>query len=231
MSDFLYESILIGKKPKKLVIFLHGYKSCIDDLRPYVEILKQQLDDTLVIIPSSGVECERNPQKKQWYALFDVDPLKKRRDPATSVKEIISIYNKLGDRISFVAKKINLFISSIQKQFGISNKNTFIMGFSQGAMLAIYTGLSRSYRVGGVFSLAGIICGKDMLEKELNSNPNVYLFHGTSDLAVQYKTLKYTKSWLDKHNIAWESIEYDGVEHKIIDDEMIDVAMIINKSN
>ena len=77
MSDFLYESILIGKKPKKLVIFLHGYKSCIDDLRPYVEILKQQLDDTLVIIPSSGVECERNPQKKQWYALIEADEILK----------------------------------------------------------------------------------------------------------------------------------------------------------
>ena len=69
-----------------------------------------------------------------------------------------------------------------------------------------------------------------MLERELSSYPNVYLFHGTNDLAVQFKTLKYTKSWLDKHNIDWEAIEYSGIEHKITDDEMIDAATIINKS-
>ena len=173
--------------------------------------------------------CEKNPTKLQWYPLVDIDPLKKRRDPNTSTKDIINIYNKTGERISRVSKKINKFISSIQQQHKISNKNTYIMGFSQGAMLAIYTGLSRRYKVGGVFSFAGIICGKDQLEKELISTPVVYLFHGTSDLAVQHKTLAYTKSWLEKHNIDWEAIEYEGIEHKLIEDEMLDASNIINR--
>jgi phospholipase/carboxylesterase len=229
MCNFFYKSILIGNKAKKLVIFLHGYKSCIDDLLPSVEILKKELNDTLIIIPASDMVCERNPSKLQWYPLVDIDPLKKRRDPNTSTKDIINIYNKTGERISIVSKKINNFISSIQQQYKISNKNTYIMGFSQGAMLAIYTGLSRRYKVGGVFSFAGIICGKDKLETELTSTPSVYLFHGTRDLAVQYKTLVYTKSWLKKHNIDWEAIEYEGIEHKLIEDEMLDASNIINR--
>ncbi len=229
MCNFSYKSVFTGNKPKRLVIFLHGYKSCIDDLLPSIEVLKNKLNDTLFIIPSSDMVCEKNPSKLQWYPLVDVDPLKKRRDPNTSTKDIINIYNKTGERISDVSKRINLFINSIQKEYKISNKNTFIMGFSQGAMLAIYTGLSRRYKVGGVFCFAGIICGKDKLEKELSSNPIVYLFHGTNDLAVQYKTLKYTKTWLKEHNIDWESFEYDGIEHKLIDDEMFDASDIINR--
>ena len=82
---------------------------------------------------------------------------------------------------------------------------------------------------GGVFSFAGIVCGKDMLEKELASRPGVYLFHGTSDLSVQYKTLDFTKEWLDRHDIDWEAIEYDGIEHRLIEDEMKDAAEIINR--
>ena len=59
--------------------------------------------------------------------------------------------------------------------------------------------------------------------------PGVYLFHGTSDLSVQYKTLDFTKEWLDRHDIDWEAIEYDGIEHRLIEDEMKDAAEIINR--
>ena len=231
MSDFSYQSFKIGNEPKKLIVFLHGYNSCIEDLLPSIKVLESNLSDTIIVAPSSELTCERNPLKKQWYALTDIDPDKRRRNPVTSTNEIIDIYNKTGERISNVAKRINKFITKLQKEYKITNKNTYIMGFSQGAMLAIYTGLTRKTKVGGVFPFAGVICGKDMLEKELNTNPNVYLFHGTSDLAVQYKTLEYTKDWLDKHNIYWEAIEYEGIEHKLITDEMLDATEIINRNN
>ena len=229
MNDFAYQSFLIGNKAQKLVIFLHGYNSYIEDLLPFIDVLKKQLNNTLIVAPLGGEISEKNPLKKQWYALNDIDPNKKRRDPNTSVNDIIKIYNKTGDRISFVSKNINRFISNIQKEYKIKNKDTFIMGFSQGAMLALYSGLSRQYKVGGVFVFAGIVSGKDMLEKEIRSKPYVYLFHGTSDVSVQYKTLRFTKKWLNSQGIEWEAIEYDGIEHRLIDDEMLDASKIVNR--
>ena len=229
MSNFLYQSFFIGDKVQKLIVFLHGYNSCIDDLLPSIGILKKELNNTLIVIPSSDDICARNPNKKQWYALNDVDPEWKRRNPATSIEEIIEIYNRTGNRISKVSKELNSFISSIQKKHKITNKNTYIMGFSQGAMLAIYVGLTRRYKVGGAFCFAGIVCGRDMLEKEITSKPKVYLFHGTNDFSVQYKTLGYTKDWLSMHDIDWEAIEYEGIEHRLIDDEMFDTADFLNE--
>lgn len=230
MNDFEYKSFGSEKNATKLIIFLHGYNSCIEDIEPYATLLSQKLKDTIIIVPQSNMVCERNPHKKQWYALVDVDPERKRRKPETPTDEIVEIYNKTGQRISKVAKDINLFITHMQKKLHISNKNTFIMGFSQGAMLAIFTGLTRRYKLGGVFPFAGIICGKDVLEKEIISHPDVYLFHGTSDLAVQYKTLDFTKDWLETHGISWEAVEYHGIEHKLIEDEMEDAAEIIMRS-
>ena len=229
MSIFSYKSYSNSNKPKKLVFFLHGYNSCIEDLEPSIDILKQHVKDCLFIVPSSSMVCERNNLKKQWFALTDIDPERKRRKIETPTDEIIEMYNKTSSRISKVAKDVNLLISEIQKEYNISDKNTYVMGFSQGAMLAIYVSLTRDNEIAGAFSFAGTICGKDSLEKEIKSYPNVYLFHGTSDLFVQYKTLEYTKNWLDKHDISWEAIEYDDIEHYLIDDEMYDAIEIIKR--
>lgn len=229
METFTYKKIKTKGNISKLVFFLHGYTSNIDDVYPYTETLAQYLRNTLIVIPQSDMESERREGKKQWYALQDLDPDKKRRQPDTSIAEIVEIYNKTGQRISAMARRINRFITQIQREYHVSNKNTYIMGFSQGAMLAIYAGLTRRYSLGGIFPFAGIVCGKDLLEQEILSRPEVHLFHGTEDLSVQYKTLEFTKEWLEKHNISWEALEYDGIEHKLTKDEMLDAAEIINR--
>ena len=230
MSEFQYKVIQNSPTPQKLVIFLHGYTSNVDDVLPYAETLLQHLENAVIVVPEADMVSEKRPEKKQWYALIDIDPEKLRRKPETSIEDIIEIYNRAGPRISAVAKRINRFISEMQRQYHISNRQTYIMGFSQGAMIAIYAGLTRRYELGGIFPFAGLICGKDMLEKEQSTHPEVYLFHGTSDLSVQYKTLEFTKEWLKNHNVDWVAMEYDGVEHKLIADEMIDAADIINQS-
>ncbi len=230
MNEYLYKSFQTGRQIDRMIVFLHGYNSCIEDLEPYAAMLMKYLNNTLIVIPTADMQSERNPEKKQWYALVDVDPERRRRKPDTPTDEIVEIYNKTGERISSVAKRMNAFISGLQKDYQVKNKDTFVMGFSQGAMLAIYVGLTRRHELGGVFPFAGIVCGKDMLEKELASRPDVYLFHGTNDLSVQYKTLDFTKEWLEKHDVCWQAIEYDGIEHKLIEDEMRDAAEIINRS-
>jgi len=229
MSEFFYKEIRTSDKISKLIIFLHGYISEAEDVIPYAKMLLKNLHHAVIVIPEADMVCERDPNKKQWYALNDVDPDRRRRKPETSTAEIIDIYNRTGPRISAVAQRVNHFISDLQKRYHITNKNTYVMGFSQGAMLALYTGLTRRYKLGGIFPFAGIVCGKDLLEKELLSHPEIYLFHGTNDLSVQYKTLEFTKNWLEQHNIYWEAIEYDGVAHKLIEDEMVDAAEIINR--
>jgi len=229
MSEFFYKEIRTSDKISKLIIFLHGYISEAQDVIPYAKMLLKNLHHAVIVIPEADMVCERDPNKKQWYALNDVDPDRRRRKPETSTAEIIDIYNRTGPRISAVAQRVNHFISDLQKRYHITNKNTYVMGFSQGAMLALYTGLTRRYKLGGIFPFAGIVCGKDLLEKELLSHPEIYLFHGTNDLSVQYKTLEFTKNWLEQHDISWEAVEYDGVAHKLIEDEMIDAAEIINR--
>ena len=106
-------------------------------------MLLQHLDNTLVVMPEADTQSERNPLKKQWYALVDVDPARKRRKPETPTDEIVEIYNRTGPRISETAKKMNAFISSLLKELKIKHRDTNVMGISQGAMLAKNLGMPR----------------------------------------------------------------------------------------
>ena len=231
MNDFVYQKIQNSAHPLKLVVFLHGYISYAADVLPFMHLLEEQVHDALIVVPESEMACEISQFKKQWFGLKDIDPTRQRHNPDLSVCDIINIYNKMGVHISKVASRVNRFISQMQREYGISNKNTFLMGFSQGAMLALYTGLTRRYQLGGIFSFAGVICGKDSLEKELKAKPNVYLFHGTKDGLVQYKTCAFTQKWLEDHHIVQKTFKYKDLEHKLTPEEMADAALIINQSS
>ena len=79
MSIYKYKAFKSGDKVNKLIVFLHGYNSCIEDVEPFAESLAKDIDGALVVVPEADMQSERNPAKKQWYALVDVDPDRKRR--------------------------------------------------------------------------------------------------------------------------------------------------------
>ncbi len=227
MYDFKYLTFNNDNKISNIVFFIHGYNAHTDDFADKLELLASKLTNTLIVVPISNMASEKNKKKKQWFSMMDIDPTRERKNPSLKVAEVVDIYNKFGDRIHSTANDLNQFISKIQTQYNINDNKTYLMGFSQGAMIALYTAYTRSNLLGGVFSIAGIICGKDILEKELKSRPKTYLMHGKSDVWVQYKTHNYTKCWLKNHNIDFKSFKYDDTDHFLTAQEILDIAEII----
>lgn len=226
MALYQFKSYGNTLNPDKLVIFIHGYKSSMDGISAEAALLAILLKQAVIITPQSN-KTHKNSQVRYWYNVSDYDIEHKRRNPETPLNEIISIYNAAGSQLSQQASEMNSFIDEMQKKYGIDDKNTYIAGFSQGAMMAIYTALSRHKTVGGCFALSGIIAGKDALEKELNSTPKVYMLHGKDDITVQYKTLDFSQDWLKKHNIDAQIIRYDDLGHKITNQEIEYIAQIV----
>ncbi len=72
-------------------------------------------------------------------------------------------------------------------QEGYNKENIFILGFSQGATLAIEFGLRLPFSIGGIISIAGFIKFKDRLIQEYNTaslNTKILLLHGSEDKIV-----------------------------------------------
>lgn len=182
----------------------------------------------MLIAPEAPEICDKNPQKRQWFGMIKYDAENKRNLPTTSVPQIFKIYRRAEPEIDLRAQQINQFIDTMQQKYGIANSNTFLIGFSQGAMLALYTSLSREQTLGGAFILSGLAAGRSLLHHKIKSTPPVFLFHGKNDLKVQYKTLKSTGNWLKKHQITPQIFTYKNLAHSVIAEEIQTITQIID---
>ena len=229
MPVYQYRSYGNVHNPDKLVIFIHGYRSSMDGVLAEATILSALLKNAVIVTPQSN-KIRKNNNVREWYNVSEHDKEHKRRNPNTPIDEVIAIYNAAGEQLSVHASEMNGFITEMQSLYGVNDENTYVIGFSQGAMMAIYTSLSRKQKVGGCIALSGIVAGKDCLEKELHSRPDVYMFHGKDDVTVQYKTLNFSLDWLKAHNVNVKAYRIDDMPHIINPSELVQVADIINKS-
>ena len=228
MSLYINKCFNSENNCSKLVIFLHGYNGCIADIEPHIETLTKKNPKLLVIAPEAPFICEKNQNKRQWYSLWEHDKDDERRNPATSLDKLQVIYDRYGTSINNTAKNINSFIDEVQKQYNVNNDNTYIIGFSQGAMIALYTALTRKEKIAGCFMISGVVAGKSLLEQKLKSLPPVFAFHGKDDITVNYKTLDSTIAWLESKKVAVQDFRYDDLAHKITDDEIVKITEIIS---
>ena len=170
------------------------------------------------------------PRQHQWFGMLKYDPQSLRTQPQTSVTQIFKIYQKAAASIDLCAQNINVFIDKLQQKYNIDNSHTYLIGFSQGAMLTIYTSISRSHTIGGAFALSGLAAGRKLLATKITARPKLYLFHGLDDLKVQYKTVKSTVQWLKRHNMQPKVFTYAGLTHHVTALELEKICSIINNT-
>ena len=228
MLDF--DAHIIGENPKKMLIFLHGYNGTVADHQYALDWFKQYLRDTVLIVPHAPEISDKDPQRFQWYGMLKYDAANRRRQPETSTTEIFAIYNAAAAEIDACAAVINDFIDTVQQQYHIDDAHTFLCGFSQGAMLTIYTALTRDSELGGAFALSGLVAGTDLLANKIHSRPPLYMFHGQDDMKVQYKTLTESEKWLKTHNIAVKTETYVALTHRMNEEEIMRICEIIHRS-
>ncbi len=213
---------------KKLVIFIHGYNGSPESVDYAVQMLYGQLHDAVIVVPKAPYICEKNKDNLQWLSFYAVDPEARFRQKQTTTDEIFCIFNQLGNSFADMAGKMNSFIDEQQKLWQIDDSHTYLAGFSQGAMLSIYTGLTRKGILGGCIALAGIVPGQDKLQQEIVSRPEFLILHGCDDATVQYKTLPVTLNWFQQQNIPFSVFEFDNLAHQMNAAEMQKVADFIN---
>lgn len=214
--------------PQKLVLFIHGYNGSPEAIDYAVQSLRQRLHDAVIVVPRAPYVCEKDADNLQWLSFFKSDPNMRFRQEDTSTKEIFDIFSRLADDFRETAEKMNVFINEQQKYWQVDDAHTYLMGFSQGAMISIYTALIRKRTLAGCVSVAGIVPGKGMLENEIVSRPPFLLLHGKADTTVQYKTLPETLAWFDEQGLKRQKFEFEGLPHRMNDEEMQRAADFIN---
>ena len=110
------------------------------------------------------------------------------------------------------------YIENCLNEYQLDAKDLFLCGFSQGAMLAIYTALRYPEQIGGCVSFSGIFATPDYFIKHQHQTPPLLLIHGNADNLVRYGVLKYSEEHLSNIGCAVDTYTVPNAKHNITED-------------
>ena len=188
---------LQGDKPQALVILLHGFGSDGHDLISLTDKLAPQAPHALFLSPHAPYRCDQAPSGYQWFSLQDTSP----KGLLTSVQEAVPILK------NFLDQQLNALT--------ILPSRCLILGFSQGANLALHIGFRYSPQLAGIIAFSGWIAGPENFAEEIKERPPTLLIHGEHDSIVPAVALEKARETLEATDVSVEACLRPGLAHSI----------------
>jgi phospholipase/carboxylesterase len=188
---------LSGGKPKKIALLLHGVGADGNDLIGLAPVWAPLLPEVEFVSPDGPFPCDMAPFGRQWFSLQD-------RSPAALLA---------GVRAS--APILDAFIDDLLAARGLAESDLALVGFSQGTMMSLYTGLRRERPVAGIVGFSGALLGPEALPSEIRARPRVLLVHGDADPIVPFAAMGLAETALKGAQVPVETLTCPGVEHGI----------------
>jgi phospholipase/carboxylesterase len=161
-------------KGKSLVVFLHGYGADGADLLGLSDVLAPHLPDTVFLAPDAPEPCNGNPFGRQWFPIPWLD----------GSSEAMATTG-----LAAAAADLNGFLDARLAEEGIGPEAMALVGFSQGAMMAVHVAPRRDRAPAGVVAISGRLLAPERLVAEAKVKPSVLLIHGDQDPVVPFEDM------------------------------------------
>ena len=186
-----------GGKPRHLVMLLHGVGADGFDLIDLAPSWARAVPDALFIAPHAPEPCDMAPHGRQWFSLQD-------RSPARLLTGVQAASAWLRPRLDRALA-----------EFGLGRNDLALMGFSQGAMTALFAGLRQPGGCAAVLAFSGALVAPESLAAERQASPPVLLVHGESDDVVPAAASHRAEQALAQAGIPVEAAYRPGLGHGI----------------
>ncbi|MSP82040.1 MAG: phospholipase [Alphaproteobacteria bacterium] len=186
-----------GGKPTSIVVLLHGWGASGDDLIGLAPSWARVLPEAHFVSPHAPEPCDQNPFGRQWFSFVDSSPAVLAKGAA-------------GARAA-----IDAFIDAELGRHGLGDDRVALVGFSQGAMMALYVGVRRAKRPAAVLGYSGAMIGGDSLATEIRSKPPILLVHGDADQVVPIDSLNGAMAALAASEVPAQFHVCAGLGHGI----------------
>lgn len=203
-------------KPKQLVVFLHGYGADGADL---IEIGRQWrafLPDADFVSPNAPERCAMSPMGRQWFPLTMRDPDERWRGCVAA------------------RPTLDAFLDAELAKRGFDERSLALVGFSQGTMVALHTGLRRKIAPRAILGYSGLLVtlpeGADDPMIRYRTPPAVFLSHGEEDELIPVGALMMSANALAEMQIPAQWHLAAGIGHGIDEAGLIHGGLFLAQS-
>ena len=155
-----------GGTPGRIVLLLHGYGADGNDLIDLALQWSPAVPDALFIAPHASERLPGTAFGRQWWDLSD-------RSPA-----------RMEAGVRAAGPVLDAVIARECAALGLPESRVSLMGFSQGAMTALFHGLRRAVPPAAILAFSGYLIAPERLAAEIRGRPPVLLVHGEADEVV-----------------------------------------------
>lgn len=186
------------------VIWLHGLGATNEDFATHTPHLglSEQVKFILPQAPVMPITWNGGMEMPGWYDIVSAEP-----DAPEDYEGVVLSADRLRSLIDQECAA------------GIPSQNIFIVGFSQGGAMALYTGLTHPEQLGGVVGLSTYlpVATHVVVDRSAaNQNTPVLMVHGTQDPTVNYAFGKKSHRLLRDLGYQADWVEYP-IEHTVTD--------------
>lgn len=199
MLDGPFISPKSGGVAKQLVIFLHGYGASGADLITIGQEWGPYLPDAAFVSPNAPEVCEAFSAGYQWFSIRAIDPEAFEREKQAAK----------------AMPALNAYIDAQIEKWGVAEENVAIVGFSQGAMMAMYTMPRRQTPCAGVIGYSGMLIEAKALKVPGIVKMPVLAIHGSADEVVPPSMLNIVGTGFEAAGFNVETVMRPGLGHGI----------------
>lgn len=189
---------IAARRPaSSLVVFLHGFGADGYDLIEIGRIWSQRLPATAFVAPHAPQPRSDAAFGRQWFPIGDLDPA------------------SLAEGLPAAASGLTTFLDAEVTRLGIAGDRVALVGFSQGAMLALHLAPRRLPALAGVVSYSGLLAAPEALPAEICAHPPILLVHGSEDPVIPSAALRAAAEGLAAAGLSAEWHMRPGIGHSI----------------
>ena len=221
ISPMLEPLIELGpERARKTIVFLHGLTGTASSVKPVAEYLLHRLPVGAFrfVLPTASKKVVHQLGCLPVHAWFDIRSadLEKGTD---------------SDGVSESSLAVEALLHELMER-GTHPKDLYIGGFSQGGVVALVTGLSFNYELGGIFALSSFLPGSEKIQSEFTistSETPIFFGFGTKDEVIIRELQEKTIKKLEERGNPLLVRSYD-FRHEIRSRELDDLTVWLNHS-
>ncbi len=150
----------------QLILLFHGVGSTAQSMAPLGLAYAQAFPQAMVVALDSPYPSELAPGGRQWFSV-------------TGITE-----EKRVERVAAALPTFEYAVRHWQQRAGVDAAGTALVGFSQGAIMALASTLQPEPVAARVIALAGRFAA--LPEQPLHENCTLHLLHGKADAVIPY---------------------------------------------